>query len=231
VPERIREVNTKHYPQGWFDVQLLYADRWSEVTGEPIAVARERRTGLTRVLGQIANLATATGDELYSQYLELPHTDYIPSHLFGAFGYEYLTDTVKLHFENPLRGTNPLSAEAFPSRRNELRNLFSSVQENHPDAKWVDSCSWMRSLRSYRALFPPDLDPPENCMKPDMIYGKSYVWGQLIDRYGQTNERIAQAFSDNLAQAQTPEALVAAFPLPALRVHDPIEKYYQDLGL
>src|SRR5438105_12339043 len=126
MAERIKEVNPKQHPRGWIDAQLLYARHWTEITGEPIAVARERRTSLVPVLGQIANLATATGDELYSRYLELPHTDYAPSHRFGAFDYEYLTDTIKLHFENPLRGTNPLSAEAFPSRRSELRSLFAS---------------------------------------------------------------------------------------------------------
>jgi hypothetical protein len=228
----MREINTKHYPQGWFKVQLLYADRWAEITGESVAAARERRTSLITALGQTANLATASADELYGQYLALPHTDYAPSHRFGAFDYAYLSEsTVKLHFENPQRGTNPLSAAAFTARRSDLKNLFIDVKDNHPDAQWVDSCSWVRSLPNYQALFPPDLDPPENCMRPDMRYGEYYVWSQFIDRYGQTNERIAGAFLDNVARAQTTEALVAAFPLPALRVHDPIKKYYQDLGL
>jgi hypothetical protein len=252
VPEFVEtsSVGQKEYPLSCFGAQVCFAAKWSEVTGEDFAETLVKKTSIYRaVTGELVEQreaipkqwaetlnyahkvtdATEMTHLLYDEYSLQPWSDYKPHHRFGAFDYAYNAEAarVKVHFENPVRGENPLASEELPVRAAEFRQLLLDVRTKHPEATTVVSASWIRESSHYRELFPPDLDAPENLMDPDMFFAGDSLWGQFIDRNGNGNQRVYSQFLQRLKTAKTQEDMLAAFPFKVLRVQDPIEKYYR----
>jgi hypothetical protein len=233
-------INPYEFPVGYFDAQVRFAKKWSEVTGEGFADVIEAKTAIARRLGGPESLhetlsgidqsadPTSITASLYDRYLEQPDSLHADPEDETAFGYDYHPDTktVKIHFTNPRRGEKPLSDENMPKREADFRALLEHVRENHPEAALLMSATWLRSTRHYRDLSPPDIDEQRDLMSPDMKLAGNSVWGQFIDASGHTNQRVYDQFVAALETATTKEELIAAFPLKTLMAVDPIDKYF-----
>lgn len=220
-------LNPKKYPLGWFDVQLLYADKLAAITDTSAEESR-RKMPISQILPAEVITAEASTQELYGHFADQEDSDYAPSHRFGAFDYGYNPDSnlIKVHFENPQRGISPLAADKLPGRRAEFRDMLQAARSEYPEAEFCMSATWLRATEGYRELFPPTIAEDTDLMHPDMSFGLNYVWGQFIDRNGNTNERAASQFLEGVLAAETPADMIDAFPLRAKMVHDPIQLYY-----
>lgn len=250
----LTQVNDKEYPPGLFNAQVRFAQKWAEISGGSFADALIRKTALYRTITgeqlegempipsplaeSLNNIFTKTGTDgvtnvLYRLYEQQPRSNYHLDYDFGAFDYDYYPErrTVKVHFGNPTRGESPLAPDHLEERRSDFKKLLAEVHSAHPEATRLDSASWIRSTTSYQSLFPVDLDPAEDQMVLDMNFAGDSVWGQFIDRNGNTNERVYHQFVQALDTAQTTDDLLGAFPFRVLRVSDPIEKYYRFYGV
>lgn len=163
---------------------------------------------------------------LYEIYKNKPQSLYSPPDHAGAFGYDYYpeTDTVKVHFKNPVRGENPF--EDLEERRADFKNMLQGIKADHPEAKKVVSASWIRSIKQYRDLFPPSI-VEQDMMSSDMFLRGDSTWGQLIDRNGFTNQKVYSAFTKGIESAQSVDDLIEAFPRKVSRVEDDIDTYYK----
>jgi hypothetical protein len=223
-----QSVNPKRYPPEWFDIQLQYADRWAHLAGVESLEVRRTKTGICRILPPDSITAESTARELYDIFAAQPGSDYVSRHRFGAFDYTYNADArrVKLHFENPERGTNPLAADAMPRRRAEFRELLSTVRDEHPDAEMLMSATWLRSTQAYLRLFPPDAGAGVDMMSSDMPMGRYYVWGQFIDRNGNIHEPRTAQFLEEIEAAHSTAEMIGAFPLKAMQADNSIQLYF-----
>jgi hypothetical protein len=230
-------------PVGYFDAQIQFAHKWSEITGEDFGEVVATKTALSHQLGGNEELADAlqgveeadpatVTQQLYETYSALPHSIYEDSSADTPYGYDYYPDTqtVKVHFTNHRRGEKPLSDENLPQRREDMKALLEKVRQEHPEAALFMSATWLRSTSRYRNLSPPDIAEQKNLMSPDMKLTGNSVWGQFIDASGHTNERVYSQFLDGVKDATSIDELLAAFPYPTLKAVDPIEKYYEFYG-
>lgn len=247
------EPNPYGHPIGYFDVQVQFAEKWSEITGEDVTktllekTALYRRiwqqkapldrvpknwTGLFDGLGKDAKNEDVT-NLLYGAYTAQPHSAYTPPEHTGAFGFDYLADkhSVKIHFTNPERGESPFSGENMQKRRQEFKQMLEVVLVDHPDAETLVSTSWIRSTSSYRSMSPPDIAEQQSLMAAGMAFGGDSLWGQFIDKNGNTNQRVYVQFVDAIGRAQTVDDLLAAFPYKVLKAEDPISTYYEYYGV
>lgn len=236
------EVNSYTYPRGYFDAQVVFAQKWCELTGEDIAWVLATKTTVARqITGDqdlLGNLVSGSRDhksltdQLYSAYTKRPESMYVD--LGGSsFGYDYHPDTkiVKIHFSNPRRGERPLSEENMIKRREEFRVLLQEVRSKYPEAALLMSATWLRSTASYRSLSPPDIDPERDLMSPEMKLTGNSVWGQFVDASGNLNRRVYDQFVASVRNAQDLDELMSAFPYRTVMAVDPIEKYYKYYGL
>lgn len=140
---------------GWFDVQLLYADKWAQITGAPTQEIRRDKLALSEILPTEAITTDASTQELCDLFTAQPNSDHASSHRFGAFDYGYNTEDklMKIHFENPERGTCPLAPEKLSDRRAEFRDMLYAAREEHPEAEFCMSATWLRSTRGTSSCF------------------------------------------------------------------------------
>lgn len=252
TPER-QAINPLEFPREYFDAQVHFAFKWSELTAEDLAETLRTKTALFRRMTGTANSddeadkmwhtylskinPSATPDEvtslLFDEYGNNPANTYEAKGHQGALGYDYLPDTrtVKIHFTNPRRGEKPLSDENMDKRREEFRALLENVRTEHPEAALLMSATWLRSTRHYRELSPPDIAPAKNLMSHNMKFGGNSVWGQFIDSSGNVNQRVYDQFIERLATVKTLGELIDAFPYKTMQAVDPIDKYFEFYGL
>jgi RimJ/RimL family protein N-acetyltransferase len=245
------EINQLTHPRGYFDAQVLFAKKWSDITKEDFATILLHKTALYRRIQNkkapeetpvvwknlLAGLDLSTDhialtNTLYEAYSDQPHSRYDQPHEPHAFGYDYLPgNKVKIHFKNPVRGESPFSVPNLPKREIEFKQMLENIAHDHPEAGLLTSASWIRSTKSYQSLFPPNRASEVSLMAPDMDFEGDSVWGQFIDKYGQTNTRIYDTFIDNLAEVKTIRELIEAFPYKLMRAEDPIALYYAFYGV
>ncbi len=246
-------VNPLEFPVEYFDAQVHFAYKWSDISGEDLASVLETKTVLyRRFTGSaaateegnsdwdtlLADIDPSMGpDEItkvvYGAFAERPDSLHQPGKHQTALGYDYFEDrdTVKIHFTNPRRGEKPLSDENMPKRRNEFRALLENVREEHPEAAMLMSATWLRSTSHYRDLSPPDIAPQKDLMSPDMKFTGNSIWGQFLDASGNVNQRIYEQFMNSVEAAETVEDLVDAFPYRTQMALDPIDMYYEYYGM
>ncbi len=247
------EINTLNRPYGYFDAQVRFARKWSEITGEDFSSVLYKKTAIYRKLflqappadgpaRQWYELLDEIDDDaetrditelLFDAYTEQPWSKYTEKKHPRAFGYGYDEDTktIKIHFSNPVRGESPFSDENMPKLREHFRQMLIGIKREHPEAEQLMSATWVRSTKSYRSLSPPDIAEAEDLMSPEMHFGGDSVWGQFIDKNGQTNVRNYNQFIEAVEAATTLDELVAAFPLKTLKAVDPIQMYYDYYGI
>jgi hypothetical protein len=176
-------------------------------------------------------------------------TEYHPegSTRFGCYTYDYKNPpTVRIHFFNAefeeewVDGKDvskgPLDKSKIERRKQELKDMFTHIKREHPEAKYVRGRSNLYNLESYRRLYPDsytvgDIDYSEKLWRQ----GTS-IWGQFLGG----NEKVAgeYGFKEELAgefleKAKTVplDRLADALPMPPKTAEGPIEDFYTLYGI
>ncbi|WP_231755417.1 hypothetical protein [Bordetella sp. N] len=163
------------YVKEFFDLQLQFARRVSEIGTMPLVMALLDYTNLyVRFVGDrhydcsnpvwLAYLASLKGevdpgDWTYRFYLDRLHQPRpeLAIATFGCFSYARgKAGQIRLHFQNAdMHLHGPLSVERSALRTSELASLFHHVRSVQGEAaKDVVGVSWLYNLPAYRRLFP-----------------------------------------------------------------------------
>jgi hypothetical protein len=115
--------------------------------------------------------------------------------------------------------------------------MFEHIRGVYPQAEEVVGGSWLYTLPSYRASFPPAftadmkrLVPHGFEHMPDSVPGMSFggdsLWGQFVNRRGAVREPAYSVFLERLGDAASLEALIDAFPSRPYQPRAPISVFY-----
>ena len=233
----------------YFEIQLRFAARMTEVTGLSLGEAAYRHTNLCRRFGQGIPIMTAPTEAWLSFVERLEATasmadqvalcqatfrDVVDEALplagqegFGCFAFEAPKDgVVKIHFNN--RDTDeaggPLASAKIARRRDELAAMTRRIAEKHPDATHIAGRSWLYNLEAYRRLFPPPYVATQALAPGPVHLTGTSSWGQMINSREAIRADVRDAFLANLTTLD-PQAPWTAFPLRVLAVQAPLETF------
>lgn len=144
---------------------------------------------------------------------------------FGDFNYEIEGEEVHIHFSpNQKAEIGSLKKEVVPNRIKELTEMFQEIKEKYPNAKTVNGSSWLYNFESYKRLFPHEYSQNTEISKLCLQGGSG--WGQFVRANGELNEERIEEFYKNLEKLD-PGKPWEVFPLQALKVKAPIERFYE----
>ena len=156
-------------------------------------------------------------------------------HYFGCFRYDFISQIdndygiIKIHFKNRDHSIEgPLSKERQNARLQDLKKMFESIRENHPEAKVVMGGSWLYNLKSYQRLFPKTFT--SNMKVEEIPFPRtSGIWGQFLNSDGQVNEKIKWSFIHKADTAESTEELLQCFEFKILFPRAGIESFHSHL--
>ncbi len=245
LPGQIKTIEgkeSKEYSREFFDIQIKFARKLSEVSGRPLDDVLFNSTNLYKRLGvgskldpsnplwqefisgmQVHDLTNYT----YQFYLRLKNRRIETDRerlTFGCFRYDYNPDSkiVRIHFGNRQASGSPLDDPE--KRRQELRQMFEYIKKNHPDAEEVKGGSWLYNLQKYRDIFPPEYT--SNLGEYDSKYQGLSIWGQFLDRNNNVRSKKAEEFLKSLDGVKDEREIYKAFPLHPLSAGTGIENFY-----
>ncbi len=237
------------YAKPFFDLQLEFADKVTDLSGLP----------LPRVLLEYTNLYIRFGlgrdfdpaHPTWQEYLAgLQHTDDLRAWTyafyltrsdavagppvvatFGCFAYARSGDErIRLHFQNAEGdGGSPLAIERVRQRQADLTALFEYVKRTESQPLRVAGVSWLYNLEAYRRLFP---DSYVATARPaGHRFRHMPLWGQFLDRQGASRANIAREFLARLERQAGLDDLSRCFPLQALAVEASVQDFYDFYGI
>ncbi|WP_025602123.1 hypothetical protein [Burkholderia sp. WSM2230] len=144
----------------------------------------------------------------------------------GCFSYAMQdAECVRIHFENiEPAAVSPLSIDRLPVRLAELRSLFDHVRHNQQEATHVAGTSWLYNLLAYQRCFPDEY--VASAKVAESRFRNMPLWGQFLDRHGAVRVGVVEDFIRRLSCVANFQDLVCSFPLQALAVEAPIERFY-----
>lgn len=240
----------------FFEVQLRFAGRMSELTGRPLGDTTLHFTHIHRRLAlgipgfvavseiwrdyaasleASANVAEQVAATQAAYVAAADEIMPLPGQFAaGCFAHEPPRDdgVVKIHFYN--RDTDdtggPLAGAKIERRRADLAALTRHIVEAHPKATRIIGRSWLYNLEAYRRLFPADYAasraPPD---QPVHLTGTS-SWGQVIDSREQVRPDVREALLQNLSKLD-PDAPWRAFPYQLFIVTAPLASFRAEYGV
>jgi len=236
------------YPERFFEVQLIFARKVAEVTKRPLEDAVLHYTAMYRILGldwsadpahptwqaYVQALqpdrdmgAEGTYQFYYARSDSIPRQSDLPH--YGCFAHEYLPDQhkIKLHFSNQdYTEYGALSHQRMAIRKVELKEMFTSIRAEHPEAEIVIGSSWLYNLEAYKRLFPVEYG--QSAQEADRVpYLGRGLWGQFLNHEWQTNERTIATFLQRIEDATDMLQCDRAFPFQLLFPKAPIALFYQ----
>jgi hypothetical protein len=253
---RIENKERKQYDKEFFDMQIQFAKKLSEVSGKPFHELLLTHTGLYHFLklGKVVDgdnpvwrednpawqKFISEGDNdlaerAYDLYMQAERAresspDKKPRRIhFGCFQHDYNEQekTVYVHFGNTEKFGSPF--DDIGKRKQELKTMFEYIKEHHPDAEYVRGDSWLYNVDKYKKIFPPQYSAhPEPSHKP---YLGLSTWGQFLDRNHQTRPEAYDSFNQSLHAAHTQDEALKSIPHVPLRVGTSIDNFYRDLGI
>lgn len=250
-PGSILENNEKkEYDKEFFELQIQFARKLSEVSGMPFLELLLSHTGLYHFfrLGKVVDGNNPVWREFisrgdrniaeraYDLYLHVERVrDSSPENKkprrmkFGCFQHDYNEQekTVYIHFGNREEKDSPFAN--IEKRKQELKTMFEYIKNNHPEAEYVRGDSWLYNLEKYRKIFPSEYSAnPEPSNKPYLALS---TWGQFLDRNHKTKPEAFKSFKQRLQAAQTWDEALKSIPLMSLQPGTSIENFYRDLGI
>ena len=236
------------YATAFFNLQLQFAQTVSALSRLPLETVLLEYTNLyiRFGLGRDFNPAHPTWREYLAgldknERCEWTYRFYlsrspavIPPNLvttFGCFSYSRLSsDRIRLHFENAeTDGHSPLGIERLEQRLADLAALFGHVKRTLRQPLQVIGASWLYNLAAYRRLFPTSYLATAHA-----IHGRFQhmpLWGQFLDRYGDTKESMTRPFLERLERESGLDRLDQCFPFQVLSVEAPVPKFHDFYGL
>ncbi|MCP5060738.1 MAG: hypothetical protein GY937_28920 [bacterium] len=233
------------YGKSFFELQLQFSRKVASLAGQPL----ERvlfdytnlyiRFGLGRELDPadpswqvyLAGLRQSSEPEewTYRFYMKKPEVATAPpiEAEFGCFSYALRGDAeIKLHFRNTDPGhPSPLGIDRLEQRREELRELTRHVRRTHPERTHVIGASWLYNIEAYRRLFPASY--LETARPAGPLFQRMSLWGQFLDRRGETKDLMTHPFLDRLGQQSSLDGLVDCFPFQVLLVKASIDAFLE----
>ncbi len=240
------------YPERYFAVQLLFAQKVADLAQLPLAEAVLNYTAIYRILGiegpfdaaqpdwqaHLQGLQGTDQDAAWSYQTYLTRYPRIPKFTdfphWGCFAYNYLPDrqVIRLHFSN--QDTSPdgaLSHQRKEVRLEELRVMFQQIQSAHPDAKWVKGASWLYNREAYRRLFPPAFGQSASVDSPLLHVQFRALWGQFLRHTWQVNEEMAGEFLQRVQRLQAMEGIADCFPYQVLMTQGALQDFWEFYGV
>lgn len=242
----IEQMKGPEYPREFFELQIEFAKRISQVLGIPISQALLEYTSLFRrvnlgrsldasnpVWQEFINSITEDNlsEQAYQIYLKRKNMELElepNKKRFGCFTFEYKSEErcVQVHFANREDNGSPLDDKNLPKRLKELKSLFEYAKKTYPDARIVRGGSWLYNLSKYRRLFPPEFSQDAQPATRYHFRGLS-VWGQFLDQNMKIKSDQAKIFRERLNNAESLDQIEDSLPLQTLEVGDYIENFYK----
>jgi hypothetical protein len=206
----------------YFDLQLRFAEAVAATAALPLSDAVwqctnfYRRFGLGRVQGApiapawetyTAHLMTLETHEQRVAWTQACFAQSPPERLppgqrpFGCFSCDPpdADGGVRIHFANrDTDGIGPLSRRKMMTRRQELKAMFTYVQQTYADAKAVRGGSWLSHLEAYRRLFPPVYGNSREVQEGTSRFQGTSSWGQFLDHREHVKPALRAQFLENL---------------------------------
>lgn len=164
----------------------------------------------------------------------------IKREMFGPFSYEYdeKKNEVELHFGNMnwLRAEDPLGGFSVPQIRKEFTRMLSSVQAQHPEARYVGGRSWFwgRLLESpiLRRMLTEVLPASflDNAGPSPGRYQGGGRWGQFTGSGGKVHAKRKEEFLRRLEKISL-DKVDDVFPIQPIEMKAPIEDFYRFYGI
>jgi hypothetical protein len=149
-----------------------------------------------------------------------------PKAEFGCFNFDYNPEKkqIQIHFSNNYKGDpGPLSKEQMPMRMKELKDMFTFIKQNHPDAQTVRGHSWLYSIVAYKRLFPPEYLASGQIKQ---TFLNTSMWGQFIDSSEKLKLDLAEKFEECINTKVSIEGLATCFPFQQPKVSANIQVFY-----
>jgi hypothetical protein len=240
----------------FFEVQLRFAGRMSELTGRPLGETMLHYTHIHRRLALgIPGLAPVSdtwraytaaieGAADLGEQVAVTKAAYtaagdeawpLPGQFgAGCFAHEPPKDdgSVKIHFYNldtDERG-GPLARAKIERRRADLTALTRHIVETHPDATRIVGRSWLYNVEAYRRLFPPDYASSRVLADAPVHLTGTSSWGQVIDSRERVRPDVRDALAARLPQLD-PEAPWRVFPYQLFTVAAPLGSFRAFYGV
>jgi hypothetical protein len=237
------------YAKPFFDLQLQFADKVTDLSGLPLPRVLLEYTNLYIRFGlgrdfdpahptwqeYVAGLQDTDDIREWTYAFYLTRSDAVAGPpvvaTFGCFAYARSADErIRLHFQNAEPdGRSPLAIERVKQRQADLTALFEHVKRTRPQPLRVAGVSWLYNLDAYRRLFPASY--VETAHPAGHRFQRMPLWGQFLDRQGAIRASIAREFLTRLERQSGLDDLSRCFPLQALAVEAPVRDFYNFYGI
>lgn len=237
------------YPQRFFEINLLFAQKVAEVSGQLLDSTLLHYTNLYIRFGLGWDLSAT--NPIWQEYLDGLHQvedrvewtyhfylkrqqQVLPEALdwpFGCFSYTMMDgNRIRLHFHNnEASDYSPLSKDRMSPRRVELKSMFAHIKQNVSAPTTVIGASWLYNLEAYRRLFPPAFLATAHVGGTDFPYLP--LWGQFIDHRGRAKEDLVAQFLQCLNQQHGLTGIEKCFPFQVLHLESSVQDFYQFYGV
>ncbi len=231
----------------YLDMQLRFGAAVARVKELPLETALLEYTTLFLTFGLsrsfdpqdpvwqlfIRGLEEAVDPLNWTEQCFLSHSQpFVPPDPFGCFRYDYREEaaTVRIHFKaRDASGRSALSREHIPARIGELRTMFASIRQQHPQAKLVRGNSWLYNLEAYRRLYPPAFST--TLAPAGYEFQFLALWGQFLHRTGELRQPAAETFLVCIDQQTSMTGLEQCFPYQVLATECNIQEFYAWYGV
>lgn len=245
-----------------YDVALLRNTAlYRRIVGSKLKPGEAIDDRWSNLMGKIGPELTASeaSELMFGIYKQQAHAIYTPPNYpkddkkhFGYFSFVYYQNntanegrnSIKVHFLNPIRGgIGSLHPSLMPERRESLRNMFSHIQEAHPNATHVMGGSWLYHIPQYRDTFPDAFTRDMKTLVPrefeadfpsaigNMSFNGDSLWGQFVNRFGGPRTKALLPFTESVSRASSALELIKAFPHLPLQPMCEIGHFYQELNI
>ena len=237
------------YPKRFFEINLRFAQKVADVSGQPLESTLLHYTNFYIRFGLGRDFAPTnsiwreylegllqvedTVEWTYGFYLKQQQQVTSKSHdsPFGCFSYTTMdSNRIRLHFHNSESSEHsPLSQDSMGKRFAELRSMFTHIKQDIVAPTNVIGASWLYNLEAYRRLFPPTYLATAQVSRNDFPYLP--LWGQFIDHCGYVKENLATRFLECLDKQHRLEDVEKCFPFQVLHLASSVQEFCQFYGV
>jgi len=238
-----------NYPKKFFEINLRFACKISEITRESIestllpytnlyirfSIGRDfdANNPIWQEYLEGLRQAADTAEWTYHFYLKRQQLASPKSHVlsFGCFSYTIVNgNRIRLHFHNnESPGQSPLGNDQIGKRLSELKNMFAYIKNDVNNPTSVIGASWLYNLEGYRRLF------PSTYLATAQVGGNDFpflpLWGQFIDHLGHVKENLVEQFLQRLDKQHRIDGIEKCFPFQVLHLESSVQEFHQFYGV